>query len=118
MRRAADSQPRTCRLAVRLSPGEREAVVERGRLVGMSPSTYLREVGLAYEPESLLDQEAVHELALLRGELGRLGGLLKMWLSNSERAQAGVALRIPETLDSIRRGEGALLAAIARLAPP
>lgn len=105
-------------MAVRLSPAEVETISERSRLVGMAPSTFLREVALGHEPASLLDREAVHELATLRAELGRLGGLLKMWLSNSERTQIGVAMRVPETLDGIRRSEGAILDAIKRLSPP
>lgn len=118
MRRAADRQPRSARLAVRLSPAELEAIADRAKLVGMTRSTFLREVGLGYEPPSLLDREAVHELAALRGELGRQGGLLKMWLSNPERLQVGGAMQVPETLRSIRRSEGAILAAIERLAAP
>ena len=35
---------------------------------------------------STVDQEAILELAKINGDLGRLGGLLKMWLTNRDRA--------------------------------
>jgi hypothetical protein len=36
---------------------------------------------LAYEPKSILDAERVGELLKACGDLGRLGVLLKLWLS-------------------------------------
>ena len=44
-------------------------------------SVYLKTLGLGYEPKSLLDAERVGELLKACGDLGRLGGLLKLWLS-------------------------------------
>ena len=35
---------------------------------------------------STVDQAAILELAKINGDLGRLGGLLKMWLTNRDRA--------------------------------
>jgi len=47
----------------------------------MSPSTYLREVGLEKRIKSTFDSQVLFELAQLRAEIGRLGGLVKAWLS-------------------------------------
>ena len=33
-----------------------------------------------------LDQESILELARINGDLGRLGGLLKLWLTHQDRA--------------------------------
>ncbi len=52
----------------------------------MSDSAYLRALGLDMPVKSTLDQEAILELARINGDLGRLGGLLKMWLTNQDRA--------------------------------
>ena len=57
------------------------------RTTGNSTSAYLRKVGLGYEVKSVLDFERVAELAKVNGDLGRLGGLLKLWLSNDKRLQ-------------------------------
>ena len=53
---------------------------------GISVSSYLRTLGMGYEPKSITDNEKVQELAKINGDLGRLGGLLKLWLSDDRRA--------------------------------
>lgn len=118
MARALDDQPRTTRLAVRLSPAEYATLTAAARDCGLAPSTLLRQLGLAFTPRSTVDREAVVELALLRAELGRIGGLLKLWLTNREREQLGHALQVPAAIDSLRRSEATLLAAIERLVSP
>lgn len=52
---------------------------------GMSVTRYLREVGLGYKIKGVLDYRAVRELVRVNGDLGRLGGLLKLWLSGDQR---------------------------------
>lgn len=53
---------------------------------GLSISEYLKKLGLGYEPTSIMDNQKVNELAKINGDLGRLGGLLKLWLSDDRRA--------------------------------
>lgn len=118
MARALDDNPRTTRLAVRLSPAEYDAVKRAARDCAVPPSTLLRQLGLGFTPRTLVDREAVVELALLRAELGRIGGLLKLWLSRDESVQIGLAMRVPDAVDSLRRSETRLLEAIETLAPP
>jgi hypothetical protein len=61
---------------------EERAQIERlAAATGLPVSVYLRTLGLGYEPKSLLDAERVGELLRACGDLGRLGGLLKLWLS-------------------------------------
>ncbi len=56
----------------------------------MSVAKYLREVGQGHEFKGVLDYEQVRNLAKINGDLGRLGGLLKLWLTNDARtAQFG-----------------------------
>ncbi|WP_157269576.1 conjugal transfer transcriptional regulator TraJ [Azohydromonas aeria] len=50
-----------------------------------SVGRYLREVGLGYKLHSAVDLDAVRELARINGDLGRLGGLLKLWLAADAR---------------------------------
>lgn len=51
----------------------------------MSMSMYLRNVGIAYQIKGTIDQDSVLMLAKINGDQGRLGGLLKLWLTNSEK---------------------------------
>ena len=49
----------------------------------ISVSKYVRSVCLGHEIRGTVDQEAILELAKTRGDLARLGGLLKMGLRDN-----------------------------------
>ena len=42
---------------------------------------------MGYRIEGVIDAELVRELAKINGDQGRLGGLLKLWLTNSEKLE-------------------------------
>ncbi|WJG22285.1 conjugal transfer transcriptional regulator TraJ [Vibrio furnissii] len=72
-------------------PEERELIESLSVQAGLSISTYLREVGQGYRIQGITDVEQVRELVRVNGDLGRLGGLLKLWLSNDAKiANVGV----------------------------
>ncbi|RSB43089.1 conjugal transfer protein TraJ [Brevundimonas sp. 357] len=77
-------------LRVVVSVDERRTIQENAKAAGLTVSAYLRAVGLGYEVRSVLDHEHVAEVTRARGDLGRVGGLLKLWLS--ERAGEGAAV--------------------------
>ena len=43
---------------------------------------------MGYQVRGILDHKRVEELARINGDLGRLGGLLKLWLTDDARAMA------------------------------
>jgi len=88
-------------IVVRVTPDEKAAIEEFSRQTGRSMSAYLRMLGLGYLPKSLVDNDRVMELAKINGDLGRLGGLLKLWLTNDVR--------------TAQFGESTLRAALARI---
>ncbi|NLC09417.1 MAG: hypothetical protein GX782_05565 [Gammaproteobacteria bacterium] len=58
-----------------------------------------------YEAKSIVDYERVGELARISGDLGRLGGLLKWWLTDDERTanfSRDTILRLLERIDGIQ----------------
>lgn len=69
-------------------PAEKAAIDEHARRHGLSTSNYLLRLGLGFEPQSTLDAEAVRALAKINGDQGRLGGLLKLYLTNDEKLRA------------------------------
>ncbi|ELS3154317.1 conjugal transfer transcriptional regulator TraJ [Vibrio parahaemolyticus] len=72
-------------------PEERALIESLSAQAGLSISTYLREVGQGYRIQGVTDVEQVRELVRVNGDLGRLGGLLKLWLSNDAKvANVGV----------------------------
>jgi hypothetical protein len=79
-------------LRVPVFPDEKNLIEEQAQRAGMSVARFLREVGQGYRVGGVVDYEQVRELARINGDLGRLGGLLKLWLTNDERtAQFGEA---------------------------
>lgn len=78
-------------LRVVVSAEERAEIERRAELTGLSLSAYLRSAGLSHPIRSSLDFHAVRELAQVAGDLGRLGGLLKLWLAEKRGQGAPVA---------------------------
>lgn len=64
---------------------EKAGIQEMARTTGNSASAYLRKVGLGYEVRSVLDFHRAQELVKVNADLGRLGGLLKLWLTSDKR---------------------------------
>ncbi|WP_426811691.1 conjugal transfer transcriptional regulator TraJ (plasmid) [Pseudomonas sp. WOUb67] len=69
-------------------PTEREQIAANAKAVGLTVSTYLLRVGIGYEVKSTLDSQRVADLAKANADLGRLGGLLKLWLSDDKKLEA------------------------------
>lgn len=67
-------------IKVQVTPEERAAIIQTAENCGLPVSALLRRLALGYQPPSLTDINMELELIRLRGDFGRLGGLLKMWL--------------------------------------
>lgn len=101
-RRSKDSGPRSehAPLKVRVTDAERIAIHKTARAVRLPVSALLRKLALGYQPSSRIDQETFLELFRLRGDLGRIGGLLKLWLVE-EAGNAVPESDVREALDII-----------------
>lgn len=89
---------------------ERERIAANARAAGLSRSAFLLAVGQGYRVQGITDYEHVREMVRVNGDLGRLGGLLKLWLTDDVRtAQFGEATilallgRIEATQDEMSR---------------
>jgi hypothetical protein len=99
-------------------PDERETIEEQARSTGLSKSSYLLRVGMGYPIRSIVDHRQVEELVRINGDLGRLGGLLKLWLSN-EKSIGGIDARtIRETLQKIDRTQDQMVALMQKVLRP
>lgn len=77
-------------LKVYCLPEERASIQANAKSAGLSTSAFLLAVGQGYQVPGITDYERVRELARINGDLGRLGGLLKLWLTDDVRtAQFG-----------------------------
>ena len=99
---------------IRVTAAERAAIEVGAERVQMSTAAYLRALGLGHDPPSKVDLRAIHELGRLRADLGRLGGLLKLWLT--DRAGEGTEAReVSRVLAEIEQRQAEIEAAVVRL---
>jgi hypothetical protein len=110
------SRRRVKQLQVPVLPTEDTEIKCNASNCGLPVAAYLRALGLQYKPKSILDYKAVTELAKVNGDLGRLGGLLKMLLTNNERLGKEYAIpKIHELLDEIQTTQALLLETVKRV---
>lgn len=88
-------------LRVPVFPDEAQAIEENAKRAGMSVARYLREVGQGYKITGVVDYQHVREMVRISGDLGRLGGLLKLWLTDDPR--------------TARFGDATILALLAKI---
>jgi hypothetical protein len=102
-----ESRRRARHLRVPVNAEEAMGIEAHAREVGMSIAAYLRAVGLGYQPRAVVDHEKLHEMLRINGDLGRLGGLLKLWLTDDSKLagydQAQLQLAIRSALRRIER---------------
>lgn len=82
--KAPRDRNRTLRVVV--NEYERQQIEEMARTAGMTMSAYLRTAGMNHPIRSTMDYQAVRELCHLHADLGRVGGLLKLWLAERRGA--------------------------------
>lgn len=68
-------------------PDELASIKANAVVAGLTASTYLRRLGLGFEPRSILDHQYVEKLSKINADQSRLGNLLKMWLADDARLQ-------------------------------
>ncbi len=109
-----ESRDRKRPLRVFVSERERAEIETRAAATGLSVSAYLRNLGLGFQPHSTLDQEAILALLKVHADQGRLGGLLKLWLSGGHTGAASAA-EIRRRLHDIESAQRTLRGLVDRL---
>ncbi|WP_336967651.1 plasmid mobilization protein [Sphingobium aromaticiconvertens] len=77
-----NTRPRGTPVKVWATDEERAEIAARATQTGMSQSAYLRAAGLNHPVRSVYDLKAVADLGRVNGDLGRVAGLLKLWLAD------------------------------------
>ncbi len=70
--------------SVRVSDEDAFLIKEKAKGFGMTISQVMRLTVLDKPIKSVIDQTAILKLSYLNADLGRLGGLLKLWLTKDE----------------------------------
>lgn len=99
-------------------PEEREAIARNAEQAGLTLSTYLLRLGVGYEIQGVVDQRQVEELARINGDLGRLGGLLKLWLAKDPRTAAFEASTVRALLARIEQTQDSMVEVMASVVRP
>lgn len=75
---------RDIKITVRVNQEEEKALVLNSDRFGLKIPGYLRTLGLNYPIKSIVDEKAAANLLKVNADIGRLGGLFKMWLSDNK----------------------------------
>lgn len=71
-------------ISVKVNASEFDQIQGKAQKFGFTTSTYLRSLAMNYPVKSIVDEQAVSALLKSNADLGRLGGLFKMWLTHNE----------------------------------
>ncbi len=102
-----------------LTPDEYREVARSATNAGLSVSTFVKRICLAQTVRSIVDHQAVLVLAKANADMGRLGGLFKMFLSEGRAGQHADELRavfrsIETTKDQLARDYEAVARGFSR----
>ena len=103
------------KLRVPVLPIEEAEIKGKAMDAGLPVAEYLRNLGLGYQVPSIVDSRQVDSLLKINGDLGRLGGLIKLWLTNDKRTKLIGKSQLHMTLDSIRDTQSTMLNVIMKL---
>lgn len=99
-------------------PEERARIEANAKAAGLSQSAFLLAVGQGYAVHGVMDYEKVRELAAINGDLGRLGGLLKLWLTDDIRTAHFGESTIRALLGRIERTQGQMTEVMRQVVQP
>lgn len=74
------TRPRGKYIKVFVTSEEMLEIQEKAKMSGLSNSAFLRALALNQKVRSVLDLYAVTDMVKVNGDLGRVAGLLKLWL--------------------------------------
>lgn len=98
----SEQRKKTVALAVRLEPGEADAIREKAKDAGVTVSEFLRAAALGRKTRSTIDAQVINELR-------RLGGLQKMIHNDTggtySKETADILKAIKNTIQRLSRGD-------------
>jgi hypothetical protein len=108
------TRPRRERIEVWVTPDEKAELADRAAQGGLSLSAYLRAAGMNHPIRSVADLDAVADLVRVNGDLGRVAGLLKLWLAE-KRGQGARSVDVEAMMKDFRILQGQMREIMARI---
>ena len=99
---------RTSRIEIRLNELELKTIKKKAQNQGLNTSAFLRNLSINYPVKSMVKRKAITSLLKVNGDLGKAGGLFKMWLMsdgeyNDDFSTERTYENIDELVDEIER---------------
>ncbi len=108
-----ENRMRTMRF--RVTGDEGQAITERADQTGLTLSAYLRAAAMGHPVTSVIDVNLALELCKVNGDLGRVAGLLKLWLSE-KRGQGAKPVDVENLMNDFRALKEQMREIIGRIA--
>ncbi len=102
-------------IGVRVTEEESNKITENAKNTGLHPASMLRKLGCGYKPHSTIDVQHILSMLRVNGDLGRLGGLLKLWLTDDQKVKHFQKRDIDALLNRIVSLQDDLVEVITRL---
>lgn len=108
----------TNRIAMKtyVTAGEYKSIIDAAERHALSVSAYTRRVCLGQPLPACDHQQMRRELARINADLGRLGGLFKLWLGDKDRQSPELTSQVRRLLREIEARQRELKAAVFRIA--
>jgi hypothetical protein len=108
----------TAPIKVYCLPEEKAAIESNAAAAGKSTSSFLLAIGQGYEVSGVVDAEQVRDMARINGDLGRLGGLLKLWLTDDARTAKFKKSTVVHLLEKVEANQEALALTMSKVIRP
>lgn len=102
-------------LKVYLAPDEFEQIIASSERAGLSMSTFAKRVCLGAPVPSLESEKFRNELRKAIADLGRLGGLFKLWLSTPDAPAPELQPEVRRILREIEARQREIRTVVAKL---
>jgi len=97
----SEKRRRNYMILVRVSKEEKRELQEKAKKCGQSVAGLLRSLALEYPLISRVDQYALDKLVKASADLGRLGGLFKLWLTNNSDSKPHLGKYSYESIEAL-----------------
>lgn len=112
----SEQRKKTVNKQIRMTPEEADEIEARAAAFGVSLPQYMRDCAMDRPLRSAVDFRAVKTLARLNADQGRLGGLLKKWLTGDWQLADGFNGDVGALLREIAKVQTEIRVAIKTLA--
>lgn len=99
----SENRKKTKIARVRLTPEEWNDITSLADTCGLTTPEFMRQMSLGFTPKSNIDAQHRLNVAKQIGDLGRVGGLLKLWLSTDSIKKDAFSLEIPKIVRELKQ---------------